>query len=219
MTALEDPRWLALSKERRDELLEKHRDINVHDEWWDGVYEQFIEDCTAKGIAVDTHTIKTYGGSYRPRPSIWFSGFWSQGDGACFAGRIDDWPKFLTAAGFPGLASLYEKLSHTLCLQWHHSGHYYHSGCTCFVDDLATENDYDEEEEPLLHAAWNVATENGSIFEDELEAFINYIRGLMDDLYKKLEEEHDYLTSDERIVDYLLDHCDDELVEPVTEDE
>ena len=28
-TALEDPRWLALSKERRDKLLEEYRDVNV----------------------------------------------------------------------------------------------------------------------------------------------------------------------------------------------
>ena len=52
MTALEDPRWLALSKERRDALLEKHRDANVFDEWWDSAYGMFIEDCAEKGIEV-----------------------------------------------------------------------------------------------------------------------------------------------------------------------
>lgn len=63
MTSLEDPRWLALSEERRDALLEKHRNTNVeHVEWWDSVYEQFVESCTEKGIEVDTHTIETVGG-------------------------------------------------------------------------------------------------------------------------------------------------------------
>ena len=50
MTALEDPRWLALSEERRDALLEKHRDANVFDEWWDSAYGMFVEDCAEKGI-------------------------------------------------------------------------------------------------------------------------------------------------------------------------
>lgn len=91
MTALEDPRWLALSKERRDALLEKHRNTNIkHVEWWDGVYEQFVESCTEKGIRVDTHDVQTVGGKTIAKPSVYFSGFWSQGDGACFEGRVDD---------------------------------------------------------------------------------------------------------------------------------
>lgn len=219
MTALEDPRWLALSEERRDALLEKHRDANVFDEWWDSVYEMFAEDCAEKGVEVDTHTIRTVGGKQAQRHSIYFSGFWSQGDGACFGGRVNDWPKFLVACGRADLVPMYEKLDHTLVLSWCHSGRYYHSGCTDFGSDLYTENPFDEEDDVLQYATWDTITEGGNIFDALEDDFIKYVRSLMDDLYKQLEEEHDYLTSDEAIAEYILGHCEEELVEEDDEEE
>lgn len=222
MTALEDPRWLALSEERRDALLEKHRNTNVeHVEWWDGVYEQFVESCTEKGICVDTHDVRTVGGKTVVKPSIYFSGFWSQGDGACFEGRVNDWPKFFAATSHPELIDLYEKLTDPLCLSWTHSGHYYHSGCTSFSDELQVTNphDEDEDEDPFQHSVWEQVYKAGCVFDNCLKDFIEFVRGLMDQLYEDLEEEHDYLTSDEVVVEYILDHCKDELVEDEDEEE
>lgn len=214
MTSLEDSRWLALSAERRDALLEKHRNTNVEWwEWWDSVYEQFVESCTEKGIEVDTHTIETMSGKQAQRHSIYFSGFWSQGDGACFDGRVNDWPKFLVACGRTDLVTMYEKLDCSLVLSWRHGGHYYHSGCTSFESDLYIENPFDEEDDVLQHATWDTITENGDVFVRLEDDFIKYVRGLMDKLYKDLEEEHDYLTSDEVVVEYILGHCEEELVE------
>ena len=214
MTALEDPRWLALSKERRDALLEKHRYTNVeYDEWWDGVYEQFVESCTEKGIYVDTRDVRTVGGKTVTKLSIYFSGFWSQGDGACFEGWVDDWPKFFAAAGCPELTDLCEKLTDPLSLSWTHSGHYYHSNCTSFSSELLATNPHDEDEDPFQHSVWEQVFQAGLVFDKREEDFIEFIRGLMDQLYKDLEEEHDYLTDDERVVEYILDHCEDELVE------
>lgn len=214
MTSLEDPRWLALSEERRDALLEKHRNTNVeHVEWWDSVYEQFVEDCVEKGICVDYYNIKTVSGKPAVRPSIYFSGFCSQGDGACFGGSVNNWPKFLTACGRTDLVPVYEKLDHTLVLSWGHSGHYYHSGCTDFGSDLYIENPFDEENDVLQYATWDTITEGGNIFDALEDDFIKYVRGLMDDLYTTLEEEHDYLTSDETVAAYILDRCEEELVE------
>lgn len=220
MTALEDPRWLVLSKERRDALLEKHRDTNVeYVEWWDSVYEMFVEDCAEKGIEVDTHTIRTMGGKQAQRRSIYFSGFWSQGDGACFDGRVNDWPKFLAACGRADLVPLYEKLSHSLVLGWNQSGHYHHSGCTSFYYDLRVENPYDEDEEVLQYATWDAVMKSGDIFDALEDDFIKYVRSLMDELYSILEAEHDYLTSDEAIAEYILGHCEEELVEEDDEEE
>ena len=214
MTALKDPRWLALSEERRDALLEKHRNTNVeYDEWWDGVYEQFVESCTEKGICVDTRDVRTVGGKTVTKPRIYFSGFWSQGDGACFEGRVDDWPKFFAAAGCPELTDLYEKLTDPLSLSWTHSGHYYHSYSVSFEDELWATNPYDPDDDVLQCAAWSAVMKDGAIFDEKENDFIKFIRGLMDQLYKDLEEEHDYLTDDERVVEYILDHCEDELVE------
>ena len=206
MTALEDPRWLALSPARRKALLEKHRNTTVDNiDWWDGVYEGLVEDCKAQGIC----TFRT---------AIYFSGFWSQGDGACFAGHVQDWPKFLTAFGRPELAALYQKFDEHLTLSWtQDDGRYCHENCTSFSSDLYISNPYDEETEPLQHDAWPMAYKNGAIFEDLEEDFIEFVRGRMRDLYHDLEEEYDYLTSDEAVVEYLLEYSDELLVEE-TED-
>lgn len=214
MTALEDPRWLTLSEERRDALLEKHRNTNVeHVDWWDSVYEQFVEDCVEKGICVDYHNVKTMGGKTVAKPSIYFSGFWSQGDGACFDGHVNDWPKFLAACGRADLVPMYEKLDCTLVLSWYHNGHYYHSGYTYFRSDLYVGNPFDEENDVLQYATWDTITEGGDIFDALKGDFAGYVRGLMDGLYTTLEEEYDYLTSDEAVAAYILDHCEEELVE------
>lgn len=201
MTALEDPRWLALSPARRKALLEEHRSTNVDNiDWWDGIYEGLVEDCEEQGIC----TFRT---------AIYFSGFWSQGDGACFAGHVQDWPKFLAAFGRPELATMYQKFDELLILSWDHRGHYCHENCTSFSSDLAINNPYDEETEPLQHDAWAMAYKNGAIFEELEEDFIEFVRGRMRDLYHDLEEEYDYLTSDEVVVEYLLEHCDELLAE------
>lgn len=211
MTALEDPKWLALSEERRDQLLEEHRNTNVeHVEWWDYVYEQFDEQMAEVGIYVNR---ETYGRQGLQRLRIYFSGFWSQGDGACFDGHVNDWPKFFTAAGRPELIDLYEKLTEPLFLSWRHNGHYYHSDCTIFTGSMWLENPHDEEDDPFQHEVWEQVYESGLLF-DRLESdFIKYVRSLMDDLYTTLEEEYDYLTSDEAVVEYILDHCEEQLVE------
>ena len=219
MTALEDPRWLALSKERRDALLEKHRDANVFDEWWDSAYEMFVEDCAEKGIEVDTHTIRTVGGKQAQRRSIYFSGFWSQGDGACFAGWVNDWTKFFEAMKRPDLTTLYQKTGEILTLGWSQEGRYYHANCVSFSSGLCLDNPHDDDEDPLLHAAWNIAYEEGYVFDKLEETFAEFVRDLMRDLYKLLEEEHDYRTSDEAIAEYILDHCEEELVEEDDEEE
>ena len=214
MTALEDPRWLTLSPARREALLEEHRNTNTDAiDWWGGIYEMFIEECKGQGVDIEER-------AHSRQPAIYFSGFWSQGDGACFEGQVGDWPKFLAAFGRPELATMYQKFDERLALYWGHRGHYYHENCTSFSSDLYISNPYDEETEPLQHDAWALAYRDGAIFEELEEEFIEFVRGRMRDLYRTLEEEYDYLTSDEAVVEYLLEHREEVLVEaPETEDE
>ncbi len=52
------------------DLIDKYRDVLVgHGDWYESVYEHFKEMMSVIGIRVD---------------KVYFSGFWSQGDGACF---------------------------------------------------------------------------------------------------------------------------------------
>ena len=95
----------------KDELIDKHRHWNVeHIDWWDCTYSDFKERMTAIGIEVDR---------------MYFSGFWSQGDGACFEGSVSDWRLFLPTVGITN-----DVLVEFICNHWSfsvsHSGHYYH---------------------------------------------------------------------------------------------
>lgn len=73
-----------LSDEAKERAREWYRDADTGDSYW---AEFVIEDAARigelLGIGFDTRAV---GGSRRQIPHIWWSGFWSQGDGACFEG-------------------------------------------------------------------------------------------------------------------------------------
>lgn len=63
------------NEELKEKVLKKYHDINTdRNGWWDDVYENWIEDLKNHGF----EDVKIY-----------FSGFWSQGDGACFIGKVN----------------------------------------------------------------------------------------------------------------------------------
>ena len=64
-----------------------YREQGIHDEWHDYIYEDFQSICRIIGITLDTSPFRLYGGGSREQPHIWFTGFASQGDGACYEGR------------------------------------------------------------------------------------------------------------------------------------
>jgi len=209
-------RFDALTARQKDEILDKHRHWNVeHFEWWDGVYDCFKRDMEIIGIEVDR---------------MYFSGFSSQGDGACFEGRVGDWPKFLESVGYtcPALTAL-------AAASWgfsvKHSGHYYHANCTHFSADMVGPNDYSESEidqfiytyspysTDIQNAAF-VAVLQGYDCNKLHDEFEEAFKGHMRKLYAQLEEEYDHLTSDEAILESL--EANDELedaINSITEEE
>lgn len=206
-TVLEDPRWLALSEERRDKLLEEYRNVNVEHDWWDSLSEVFVEQLTEVGITVDTHEVKLMNGKTRQDPSIYFSGFWSQGDGAYFEGRVSDWPKFLAVLGKERWAC------------WAHEYSWTTSSVNSCGNNMSVnselnipENPHDEEEDPLRFHAWNVinlppSEADLAALESEIESKFEQ---LASKLYDDLEAEYDYQTDDEQVVDWILNNLDDE---------
>ena len=209
MTPME--RFKALTARQRDEILDKHRGWNVdHTEWYDCVYHDFKRDMGAIGIDVD---------------KMYFSGFSSQGDGACFEGSVDDWPKFLESVGYtcPALTAL---AAESWGLSVVHRGHYYHENCTHFTSDMVSPDDYSESEMDefvYAHSPYKTDIQNAAFvailkgynfgaLEDEFEgAFKSHMR----DLYNRLEVEYDALTSDESILESL--HANDMLDEIIDE--
>jgi hypothetical protein len=190
-------RFNDLPQYARDAILTKHRDFNVeHIDWWDCVYDDFKTKMEDIGIDVDR---------------MYFSGFWSQGDGACFEGSVYNWPKFLESRGYDCPALIKHAEDH-FKLSVEHSGHYYHENCTRFSVDLPlprhdedTEFAYDylTYEEGSIQEATVMALLNQYVASALEAEFIDAFRDHMRDLYKQLEDEHDHLTSDEAVLDSL----------------
>ena len=76
-----------LSEAAKDKARGWYREIGFDFDWYDAVYEDFERICAIMGVSLATRHVRLFGGSVRAKPCIWFSGFWSQGDGACFEGH------------------------------------------------------------------------------------------------------------------------------------
>lgn len=200
-------RFEALSEGDKQSILDRHRDINVEHDWWDCVYSDFTEDMKAVGIAVTR---------------MYFSGFWSQGDGACFEGRVDDWRLFLKSLGYTDELMVQHFADHA-SFSVSHSGRYHHENCTRFDAEFYLPDQYVDEEhfleyygfgEELRDAALIAVLSkfDGRTLEDE---FTEAFKGHMRDLYRRLENEYEYLTSDEAVLEAL--HANDMLDQIIDE--
>ena len=190
---------------QRTSLIEKHRYINVeYNNWWDCVESDFIEDMKQVGIHVD---------------KIYFSGFWSQGDGACFVGSLDNALTYLNhhhVDQFPMLRKLIE-MGGSVWANSDHRGRYYHSNSVSINAECEAfwqcANPKSELQEAVIQR-WDGMVDKEIV--DFEAALAEQWRTYMNDLYTKLEEEHDYLTSDDGVWDTLVAN---ELIEDLEEEE
>ncbi len=181
-----------MSSEQRESLLETHRYINVeYSDWWDCIESDFREDMKKVGIDV---------------ARIYFSGFWSQGDGACFDGRLDNALTYLDhhhKGQFPMIRKLLEH-DGGIYAECAHTGRYSHENCTEFwvsADTLTGIMDQPTEFHETIVEQWQDRLEAET---EELEqAVIEQWRAYMRDLYRRLEAEYDYLVSDEAVWDAI----------------
>lgn len=72
-----------LPEKLKSEAIEKHRDDHVDPDWYSPITEGFKEDMDAIGVETD---------------DVSFTGFYSQGDGASFTGKVSDTDKFFELA-------------------------------------------------------------------------------------------------------------------------
>jgi len=181
-----------MSSEQRESLLETHRYINVeYFDWWDCIESGFREDMKKVGIDV---------------ARIYFSGFWSQGDGACFAGRLDNALTYLDhhhKGQFPMIRKLLEH-SGWVGVECTHQGHYCHENCTAFWVDSDTLTGMLPQPTEFHEAVVEQWQDQLEAETEELEAaVIEQWRTYMQDLYRRLEAEYDYLVSDEAVWDAI----------------
>ena len=176
-----------------DKMLEKHRHINVEHDWYDYEYQSFREDMKAKGIDV----VRMY-----------FSGFWLQGDGACFEGGFDDVRLFIDShfkdTDYPMIRKLLDE-GGSVVINCNHSGHYCHENCTSFSFDADTLENVmsiptEFHEQVVASMDEKLSMEVGEFETASIEIFKSHMR----DLYRRLEAEYDYLTSDEAVAEAVI---------------
>ena len=186
-----------LSDAAKEKARSWYRELGAHDDWWDAVFEDFERICGILGIRLKTTSVRLMGGGTRQKSCIWFSGFWSQADGAAFEGclshakssatRIRDYAP--TDEMLHGIADRLQAIQrrnfYQLRAEASHRGRYYHE-YTMSVD-VARDS-----------ATWQPPTS------DAEEIVTEALRDLARWLYRQLEAEHDHLTSDESIEDGII---------------
>ena len=198
-----------LSDAAKDNARDAFRNNNdyPYDDWWDGVYEDAGRIATILGLDI-METERTKAGRTYQTVSISFSGFCSQGDGACFTGSYSFNPKAITEmqaychdVELIGIAEELTVMQLARRLRGEAlftanittSGRYSHSG--------TMEVEVNSEDEDGKHNEFGI----------ELEKEVTQLmRNFADWIYNSLEAEHDHLMSDEVIDEQFEDEIFDE---------
>ena len=166
-----------------------------YDEWWDSVYEMAKEDGAALGFNIE---------------DIHFTGFWSQGDGACWEGSITvlTFIEKFCDMNEPRWHILHALVDNDLTHKYvgvSTSGRYSHSNTMRIAGgDLDAYVDGE-----VLTAGVYAGADAGAMFDDiggveifnELaERMEEEAKDFADQIYRNLEEEYEYLTSYEEFI-------------------
>lgn len=161
-------------------------------DWYDVIYDDFAEVCRILGIELRTYPLRLMGGGARQKPCIWFSGFSSQGDGACFEGvysyqkgaarRIREYaPQDEELHRIAGrLFDVQRANFFQLRADIRHRGRYCHAYCMVIAVERGS-------------PAYQNMTDGAQ------DAVTDCLRDLANWLYRRLENEWDYLMSDETV--------------------
>ena len=185
-----------LDRKAKENALTTYRDLNINFDWWDDEYEDFIELCSYMGIAVIKDKIK-------------FKGFYSQGDGSGFSAMVDI-PKLFTAVAnqsWKDYAPMQEFAFSTPLID-------------CRVMALVANGLLPSEPQIISRSRqYGIVTDLGisevikdgktheNIFEelDKLEEWLRSVAEILNrHLYKSLENQYDFLTSDTAIKESIL---------------
>lgn len=180
-------------------------------EWWDYVYEQAKIDGEKKGFGLD---------------DIRFTGFWSQGDGAYWTGHVD-MPEFVRlnlderSAYFASDVILQYLWDETWVDKWltinNNSYRYSHSNGMVVgeypnnaIKDLEADDDNEHNvlKKGPLQGASVYQLVNGFPYDIEARTVewcdeaLTQARAFADEIYRRLEQEYNHLTSEESLNDF-----------------
>lgn len=186
-----------LESDAQEKALEWMREGACQDShWYEFVYDD--ADSVFKILGIDSRKpVKLMNGSTRYEPAIWFSGFCSQGDGACFEGSYSYKPGALKAIKEHApqdetlhdiaerLTRLQRRYFYKLTAEVTHYGRYYHehSASIQVEDSRDSYRDIKPEDESELQ---------------------DCLRDLMRWIYSQLETEYEFQNSDETLKENIL---------------
>lgn len=187
-----------LSQDAQNKVLENNRDFLVEGNWYNAVYEDFLQIAEMLGFTVSEKIIsrRKQDGSPVYEPCVYFSGFWSQGDGASFEARYKykkDWRKALQdyAPQDKELLEIGERLQ---ALQ---KPFFYQAAML-----IETRGNYCHANTMQSSSFYRLGTDDINNRSAEKD-FLECARDLANWLYTQLEKEYDHLTSDETLREYF----------------
>jgi len=173
-----------LPEKRKEELRDKWRELNVCDDWYEDTFDYAKEEAAKFGFSLG---------------NIYFSGFWSQGDGASFDGYL----KFKECDAdtlHEDVRDVYQVLAEAYGLIR------IVDGDATFYIDVKQNGRYCHENTMDYSFDWTAMSEEGeNILESKIEDVEEALRDYARWIYRTLEEEYEHLTSDEAIDEYLND--------------
>lgn len=190
-------RFDELPEVARDRARAWYRESGFDHDWYGAVYEDFQRIAEILGLNLKTRTVRLMGGGTRQEPCIWFRGVWSQGDGACFESWYSyrkDAPRRIREHApqdtelhriADALQAVQRRNFYQLRAEAAHRGHYYHEYCMA----ISVERD---------SPSWQDMTA------DAEDTMIEAVRDLARWLYRQLEREYDYLSSDDVVDEAII---------------
>jgi len=186
-----------LSDAAKDNARAWYREGGFDHDWFEFVYEDFQRIAEILGLRLKTRAVRLYGGGIRQEPCVWFRGFWSQGDGACFdtfysyqkgaARRVRDHAPQDTELHriADALQAIQRRNFYQLHAEASHRGHYYHE----YSMAISVERDSPTCQDMSADAEYAVS---------------EVLRDLARWLYRQLEREYESQTSDEAVDESII---------------
>jgi len=193
--------WEELSDKAKDRA---RQGFEPDGRWWSDVYTQYIGEGVAKGFNIN---------------HIYFSGFWSQGDGASWAGYIDivDYVTYHWADAPVRQEMMHALLASGDMFSRHNatvrtSGRYNHE-YTMHLEEVGKDDTEGSDgvncpgspfHGACVDTVWEALGYTDPALHDLNEELLEAARDYAREIYKALEAEYEHQTSDE----YLADMCE-----------
>lgn len=181
-----------LPESAKETARENYRAAGLYDEWYDYIFEDSAQCAEILGLDIRQRQARTMGGATVYNPSIYFSGFSHQGNGACFEGTYRYKPGALKAikAHAPQDQALHAIARDLQAIQ---ARNFYRLNATC------------SQRGRYMSLSVDVSNSEGfDVSRDAGDSITQSLRDFADWIYSQLEKEYDYLNSDSAVDESII---------------